>query len=58
MLDLNNLEDLDCMPEDQEKSCKWQLVNTTCAKGVSKPGPISHHSSIMHGSKMFLFGGN
>ena len=41
-------------PDDQEKSCEWKLLET---KGVH-PGAISHHTSIVHGDKMYLFGGS
>ena len=54
MLDLENFNDLDMQPEDQERTCHWQLLST---KGPS-PGAISHHSSVVYQGKMYLFGGN
>jgi len=34
MLDLSLMDDLDMQPEDQERNCKWQLLKTSCVKGV------------------------
>ena len=34
-------------------------MSTKCPKGMqTNPGAISHHSSVMHGRTMYLFGGN
>jgi len=48
MLDLDHMNDLELQPEDQERTFKWTLVETTFAKGVPKQGLISHHTSIVH----------
>jgi len=58
MLDLEDLDDLNMQPEDREMSCKWHQVDTTTRKGLKPPGSISHHSSVIHNRKMYLFGGN
>lgn len=41
--------------ESSEKEFKWVLVET---KGEVKPGPLAHHSSLVYGDKMYLFGGS
>jgi hypothetical protein len=33
----------------------WEEVKTTGAKG---PGAISNHSGVVHGDKLYLFGGS
>lgn len=35
--------------------CHWVKLET---KGEEKPGPLAHHSSVVYGDKMFLFGGS
>jgi hypothetical protein len=55
MLDFNKLDDLAASEEEQEKSCEWKLVEL---KGRIKLGPIAHHSSVVYGDKMYLFGGS
>lgn len=55
MIDLQNFDDLDYQPEDQERSCDWKLLQT---KGQQNPGAISHHSSVVYGDRMYLYGGS
>ena len=33
----------------------WKLIET---KGDEKPGCLAHHSSVVYGDKMYLFGGS
>lgn len=35
---------------------EWKRVETV--GGPLKPGPISHHTSVVSGDKMYLFGGS
>ena len=51
MLDLRKIKDVDFDPKD----CMWREVET---KGDEKPGCLAHHSSVVHGDRMFLFGGS
>ena len=55
MLDLRKLKDMDLDPSQQQRDCVWKLVPT---KGEEKPGPIAHHTSVVVGDKMYLFGGS
>lgn len=55
MIDLGNMEDFELDPEEQQKNCMWKQVQY---KGSDTPGPISHHTSVVYGDKMFLFGGS
>ena len=41
--------------ESTDKRISWQKLET---QGPHKPGPIAHHSSVMYGDKMYLFGGS
>lgn len=34
---------------------EWKKVDTL---GLAKPGALSHHTSVVHGDKMYLFGGS
>ena len=54
MLDLGKLIDLEKPEEDQRKECMWHKIDTS-GKG---PGAVSHHSSVVYGDKMYLFGGS
>lgn len=54
VLDLKNLEDFSLQPEDQDKNFMWKPVNTS---GPS-PGAISHHTSVIHNGKLYIYGGN
>jgi len=56
MLDLRKLKDLDIDAAAQSKDlCQWKLVET---KGEDRPGPLAHHTCVVFGEKMFLFGGS
>ena len=54
-LDLNTLVDLDNYGDEKMFTCQWEPVEV---KGKLQPGRVSHHSSVIHKSKMYLFGGN
>lgn len=59
MIDLEDFNDLDMQPEDQERILEWHLVQTTAAsKGNKRPGAISHHTSVVYGERMYMFGGS
>lgn len=34
---------------------EWKRIET---QGAQKPGPLSHHSSVVVGDKMYLYGGS
>lgn len=55
MLDLKKLKDLDLDASSQNKDCMWKLIET---RGDEKPGCLAHHSSVVLGDKMYLFGGS
>mmetsp|Transcript_29024 Transcript_29024/g.21597 ORF Transcript_29024/g.21597 Transcript_29024/m.21597 type:complete len:135 (+) Transcript_29024:275-679(+) len=55
MLDMRQLKDLEIDQAFQNKECQWKLVET---KGEEHPGPLAHHSSVVHDDKMYLFGGS
>ena len=55
MLDLRKLKDLDLDPTLQNKDCHWKEIQT---KGDDKPGCLAHHTSVVFGDKMYLFGGS
>lgn len=54
-LDMRKLKDMDQEPSQQQKDCFWKDIPT---KGDEKPGPLAHHTSVIYGDKMFLFGGS
>jgi N-acetylneuraminic acid mutarotase len=54
MFDLGNLDDLSQTDDEREYSCQWNQFKTE----GKHPGNISHHSSVVHEDKMFVFGGN
>ena len=39
----------------QNQECQYKLIET---KGEDKPGPLAHHTSVVFGDKMYLFGGS
>jgi hypothetical protein len=53
-MNLQNIGDLDRQESEQEKKLSWELVSTS---GHS-PGAVSHHTSVVFGDKMYLFGGS
>jgi hypothetical protein len=65
MIDMAKFEDLKLPEEQQDKSCEWKLIET---RGRQKPGKtrdclqgighLAHHSSVVFGDKMYLFGGS
>lgn len=55
MLDLNKLTDLERTEDEQRKECMWHLIDTS---GQKVPGSISHHTSVINGDKMYLYGGS
>lgn len=55
MLDLRKIKDMDVDISVQNKDCAWNEIQT---KGEEKPGPLAHHSSVVFGDKMYLFGGS
>ena len=57
VIDLENFDDLDLMPEDQDRTCEWKLLPTK-GSHTTGPGAISHHTSVVFGDKMYLFGGS
>jgi hypothetical protein len=60
MLDLSKLADLEKSDDQQERKCMWHLVDTSASKGSDggPPGKVSHHSAVVYGDKMFMFGGS
>ena len=54
MIDMDAFNDFDVHPEDQEKSCGWQQLQFN---GKLRPEAVSHHTSVVHGNTMYLFGG-
>lgn len=55
MIDLSNLEDLDKESFEQDQSFQWKQIFT---QGAVKPDAISHHTSVVHKDKMYMFGGS
>lgn len=53
MFDLNKVKNLHQNDSDQDIKLMWHAVDTAGAA----PGKISHHSSVVVGDKMYLFGG-
>ncbi len=41
--------------ESTDKKTQWVKVET---HGNNRPGPIAHHTSVIYGDKMYLFGGS
>ena len=37
------------------RDCAWKEITT---KGDDKPGCLAHHSSVVYGDRMYLFGGS
>lgn len=54
-LDLEELKDFEKPDDEQDKNCQWRPIEQA---GKDYPGSISHHSSVVYGDKMFLFGGS
>ena len=56
MVDMNQMADLEKSEEEQDRKCQWNLVefNQTSAS----PGALAHHSSVVFGDKMYLYGGS
>lgn len=59
-LDTNKVQELEGMSQEQEVKrgaiVDWKRVDTV--GGPQKPGPLAHHTSVVTGDKMFLFGGS
>jgi len=60
VLDTAKVAELQALsPEDEARRghsyIEWRRVETA---GSLKPGPLAHHSSVVHGDKMYLFGGS
>lgn len=53
MFDLTKVKQLHSNDSEQDIKLMWHSIETG---GVS-PGKISHHTSIVLGDKMYLFGG-
>lgn len=46
---------MDLDTSQQTKECCWKEIPT---KGDERPGPLAHHTSVVYGDKMYLFGGS
>ena len=55
MIDLSKLSDLERTDDQQRRDCMWHSIDMT---GREIPGALSHHSSVVFGDKMYLFGGS
>lgn len=55
MLDLRKIRDMELEPSQQQRDCQWKQLTT---KGDERPGPLAHHTSVVFGDKMYLFGGS
>ncbi len=64
MLDVAKINNLDSQPSldgngagnsATKKMLEWWRIETN---GPAKPGPLTHHSSVVFGDKMYMFGGS
>lgn len=56
MLDLRKIKDaVELEGAAAKDQVTWKEIPT---KGDEKPGCLAHHTSVVHGDKMFLFGGS
>ena len=56
MLDMAKVNDLENQSETStKKMLEWWRIETN---GPQKPGPLAHHSSVVFGDKMYMFGGS
>jgi N-acetylneuraminic acid mutarotase len=58
MLDLRKMRDMELEPIQQQKDCVWKQIPTKAISPEDRPGQVAHHTSIVFGDKMFLFGGS
>jgi len=58
MLDLRKLRDMEMEPSQQQKDCVWKFITTKATSPEDRPGQVAHHTSVVFGDKMFLFGGS
>ena len=54
MIDMDAFRDFDQPADEQDKSCGWHLLQP---HGKRQPEAVSHHTSVVHGNMMYLFGG-
>ena len=59
-MDTNKIRELEALsPEEEARrgaAVEWKRVETSGTP--FKPGPVAHHTSIVTGDKMYLFGGS
>ena len=59
-LDTTKVLELDSLSPEEEvrrgATVEWKKVDTLGAP--LKPGPLAHHTSVVYGEKMYLFGGS
>ena len=55
MLDLRKLKEMEGGTSQEAKDSAWKEI---AIKGDDKPGPLAHHTCVVYGDKMFLFGGS
>ena len=51
---MDAFRDFDQPADEQDKSCGWHLLQP---HGKRQPEAVSHHTSVVHGNMMYLFGG-
>jgi len=59
-LDTTKVLELDSLSFEEEArrglTVEWKKVDTLGAP--LKPGPLAHHTSVVYGDKMYMFGGS